>query len=140
MEEDETLTETEQKDQKRKYAKRKDKKQAIIQILNSISTSLQNENAERNSVYFQNPFIVFSFDSLTHSFVYSLKIHSIIQLFNQSIIQSIIQLFNHSIIHSIIQSIIHSIIQSFNHSIKLTHSIIQSFNHSIKLTHSIITH
>ena len=60
IEEDETLTETEQKDQKRKYAKRKDKKQAIIQILNSISTSLQNENAERNSVYFQNPFIVFS--------------------------------------------------------------------------------
>lgn len=48
----------EDKQPKRKYSKRKDRKQSIVQILNSISTSLESENMERNSIYFQNPFVV----------------------------------------------------------------------------------
>lgn len=51
-------TNTEEDKQKRKYAKRKDRKRAIIQILDTISSSLQSENVERNSIYFQNPFMV----------------------------------------------------------------------------------
>lgn len=60
-------TNTEEDKQKRKYAKRKDRKRAIIQILDTISSSLQSENVERNSIYFQNPFMVafiFLFDHL----------------------------------------------------------------------------
>lgn len=52
------MMEEEEKQQKRKYAKRKDRKQSIIKILNGISEELKVENPERNSIYFQNPFIV----------------------------------------------------------------------------------
>lgn len=53
-----TTVPEEDKQPKRKYAKRKDRKQAIIQILNNISNSLQEESAERSEIYFRNPFAV----------------------------------------------------------------------------------
>ena len=54
------MMEEEEKQQKRKYAKRKDRKHSIIKILNGISEGLKVENPERNNIYFQNPFIVIS--------------------------------------------------------------------------------
>lgn len=54
------MIEEEEKQQKRKYAKRKDRKHSIIKILNGISEGLKVENPERNNIYFQNPFIVIS--------------------------------------------------------------------------------
>ena len=43
---------------KRKYSKRRDRKQAIIAMLNQISDIQRQANPERNSIYFENPFIV----------------------------------------------------------------------------------
>lgn len=43
---------------KRKYSKRRDRKQAIISILNQISEIQRQANPERNSIYFENPFSV----------------------------------------------------------------------------------
>ena len=54
------MIEEEEKQQKRKYAKRKDRKHSIIKILNGISEGLKVENPERNNIYFQNTFIVIS--------------------------------------------------------------------------------
>ena len=43
---------------KRKYSKRRDRKQPIIAMLNQISDIQRQANPERNSIYFENPFIV----------------------------------------------------------------------------------
>lgn len=43
---------------KRKYAKRRDRRQTIISLLETISEYQRRSNAERNAIYFKNPFIV----------------------------------------------------------------------------------
>lgn len=43
---------------KRKYAKRRDRRQTIISLLETISDYQRRSNAERNAIYFKNPFIV----------------------------------------------------------------------------------
>lgn len=48
----------EEKPAKRKYAKRRDRKQAIITMLSSISDMQHSQNIERNMIYSQNPFEV----------------------------------------------------------------------------------
>ena len=48
----------EEKPTKRKYAKRRDRKQAIITMLSSISDMQHSQNVERNRIYAQNPFEV----------------------------------------------------------------------------------
>ena len=40
----------------RKYAKRRDRRQAIISMLDSLSSQHRQENLERNLIYFKNPF------------------------------------------------------------------------------------
>ncbi|KAK8815665.1 hypothetical protein WA538_004790 [Blastocystis sp. DL] len=42
---------------KRKYAKRRDRRQTIISLLETISDYQRRSNAERNAIYFKNPFI-----------------------------------------------------------------------------------
>jgi len=40
----------------RKYAKRRDRRQAIISMLDSLSNQYHQENLERSMIYFKNPF------------------------------------------------------------------------------------
>ena len=53
-----TVVEITQEEEKtsRKYAKRRDRRQAIISMLDSLSSQHRQENLERNLIYFKNPF------------------------------------------------------------------------------------